>query len=119
MTDINQASCESCRACCKGQLVTLEAGDDPAAYEVDTLTGPRGVIHLLKHKPNGDCIYLGPDGCTIHGRHPIVCRAFDCVAFAEEWPRARRRAAGVDRRQDEVLKAGIKRLHARRQACRP
>lgn len=32
----------------------------------------------LKHRKNGDCIYLGRDGCTIRERRPHLCRIFDC-----------------------------------------
>lgn len=35
-------------------------------------------MHMLAHKANGECVYLGKKGCTIHDRAPIVCKAFDC-----------------------------------------
>lgn len=114
---VTRVNCEGCRACCKGQLVTLEAGENPADYAVDTITGPSGVIHVLKHQANGDCVYLGPDGCTIYGWHPVVCRAFDCVVFAAEWTRARRRRMNM-KGWDPVLKAGQARLRERQRAER-
>jgi hypothetical protein len=69
--------CGSCHACCH-QLVTLAAGEDPARYEVDTIAAPGGPIHLLRRTADGACIYLGAAGCTIWGRHPEICRHFDC-----------------------------------------
>ncbi len=34
----------------------------------------------LAQRENGDCVYLGTDGCTIYERRPSVCRGFDCRA---------------------------------------
>jgi Fe-S-cluster containining protein len=54
-------------------------GDLLADYEHEIVDLPgvgRGPI--LRRKPNGDCHYLGADGCTIHDRTPVVCRVFDC-----------------------------------------
>lgn len=111
---ITLVDCHGCQACCKKQLVTLEPPeDDPAAFDCDVIEGPAGTLYSLKHKANGDCIYLGPDGCTIHGRQPVICRTFDCVAFAAQWPRARRRKEKTVPGWDEVLKAGQHRLRER------
>ena len=35
-------------------------------------------VFLLATKENGECIYLGPSGCTIYDRRPLLCRSFDC-----------------------------------------
>lgn len=111
---LTSVDCGTCTACCKKMLILLEPGlDDPAAYDCDVMKGPRGLLYSVKHRANGDCIYLGPHGCTIHGHQPAVCRAFDCVAFVRDWPRARRRKEGK-RDNDEVLKAGLSRLAASR-----
>jgi len=37
---------------------------------------------MIAHLPNGDCVYLGDNGCTIHGRAPALCRAADCRSVA-------------------------------------
>lgn len=37
---------------------------------------------MIAHKPNGDCVYLAGNGCTIHGRAPALCRAADCRSLA-------------------------------------
>lgn len=76
--------CNNCKACCRGDAITLDPalGDDPNQY----LTEPApqraqaagGTSVMLAHKDSGDCVYLGPNGCTIHGRQPYKCRMFDC-----------------------------------------
>lgn len=74
--------CNGCTRCCSGNSIVMLLADEgdaveSYAHEIVNLPGVgRGPI--LKRKPNGDCIYLGANGCTIHGRAPIVCRVFDC-----------------------------------------
>ena len=81
----NAVPCGTCHHCCQKELIPIrpERGDDPAAYDTfeadDPTTGKRE--RYLSHRPNGDCVYLGADGCTIHGRQPAVCKAFDCRVF--------------------------------------
>lgn len=90
--------CGSCHHCCTHEWIFLkpEQGDVAALYDtvdiVNPSTGRPG--KALAHKPNGDCIYLGATGCTIHGRHPAVCRDFDCRRFflgVNQLPRSERR----------------------------
>ena len=88
--------------------MALTDGEDPGDYQCTRHNTPVGEVYLLDHKPNGDCVYLGETGCTIHGRHPLMCRAFDCVAFARHWPRARRRAVGL--KINDVFREGQERL---------
>jgi Fe-S-cluster containining protein len=108
--------CNGCRACCINDLILLdpEHGDDPAQYEtqdvVNPITGQKGLA--LTHKPNGECTYLGPDGCTIHERAPAICRKFDCRKMFLKFSRTERRRlikAGMADR--EKFDAGRKRLH--------
>jgi Fe-S-cluster containining protein len=70
--------CDGCTACCRdGMLVYIDPEDDPMA-EYETTMEPSGRAHL-KHRPNGDCLYLDRKrGCTIHDRRPLMCRAYDC-----------------------------------------
>lgn len=74
--------CNGCKACCKKELIVLkpERGDDHRTYDVQLIEDPFSgrMVHALKHQANGDCIYLGMHGCTIHGRAPAICREFDC-----------------------------------------
>ena len=38
----------------------------------------------LAQQNNGDCIYLGPDGCTNYANRPAICRKFDCRKFYQK-----------------------------------
>lgn len=85
MTDRRPVPCNGCTTCCQNELLFLhpEDGDNPAEYltqrVLHPLTGRPGLA--LKQKPNGDCMYLGISGCTIHDRAPAICREFDCRLF--------------------------------------
>jgi Fe-S-cluster containining protein len=35
-------------------------------------------VFLLAATEDGACVYLGPAGCTIYQRRPLLCRSFDC-----------------------------------------
>lgn len=50
-------------------------------YETESVNGRQ----VLAHKLNGDCVYLGPGGCSIYDRRPILCRAFDCRDWARKF----------------------------------
>lgn len=93
---MEHVACGTCRACCRNNLILLlpEDGDDLDLFtEKVGHTLPDGsTAWVLKHKPNGDCAYLGPDGCLVHGHHPAVCRAFDCIGFYRSRTRRQRRA---------------------------
>ncbi len=54
--------------------MVLDDKDDASQYETYSKDGK---VYLAK-KENDDCVYLGPNGCTIYERRPIVCRSFDC-----------------------------------------
>lgn len=77
--------CNGCTACCRNEVLFLhpEMGDLAADYLTmparNPITGKNGVA--LQQKPNGDCVYLGNAGCTIHGRAPAICKEFDCRRF--------------------------------------
>ena len=91
--------CAGCTHCCQNELLLLhpKMGDDAASYETKVVRHPftGEVARALKNKPNGDCWYLGETGCTIHGRHPAICREFDCrrmyLAFVE-MPKSERKS---------------------------
>jgi len=106
--------CGSCHLCCKSEVLALlpDEGDDVSSYDHDLIDIPNmGQIPVLKHKPNGDCVYLGEDGCTIHDRAPFICRIFDCRRWYQSHTRAERRkmiANSVATR--DVFDAGRERL---------
>jgi hypothetical protein len=96
-----EVPCATCRRCCQGNSIVMllpQDGDVVESYEHEIVELPgagRGPI-LTRH-PNGDCVYLGPAGCTIHDRAPKVCRVFDCrgayLAFMDHPRHERRRMA--------------------------
>lgn len=107
--------CDGCKLCCQGHhLVVLfpEHGDDITQYETEVIGTKDGEdIHRLKFKENGDCHYLGPDGCTIHDRAPSVCRYFDCrVVFLETDRETRRRMTKSGHESRDVYRAGRERV---------
>jgi len=68
-------------------------------------------IIQLQHKENGDCIYLGKEGCTIYDRRPQVCRKFDCRAmFLSQTREQRREWIKSGQMSREVYAAARKRL---------
>ena len=114
-------ACGSCVECCKRTAVILMPDDaallwaqaewHPVAHPFADL--PRTPV--LKHKPNGDCVFLGPEGCTVYGDRPKMCRVFSCVEYVkrigENMPRpARRRAIKTGDIDKAVWKAGQERL---------
>lgn len=110
---IVHVECGTCTACCRNQLVILTNQDDPGQYDVHSIETDSGTSYALKLKPNGECTYLGPGGCTIWGRQPYMCRQFSCIEFVRAWPKRRRRLEGAARGVDNkssVFKAGLKRL---------
>lgn len=104
--------CDGCKACCRNfSMVMLEAewGDDHTKYKTQQLPDGR---HILKFKINGDCIYLGADGCEIHDDRPAVCRKFDCrVEFLSTTPMHRAYEVASGYFSKAVFDAGEKRAH--------
>jgi len=87
-------ACGDCHLCCRNALVILlpEHGDDPSKYATQDVAGRKA----LKTRSDGSCWYLGPDGCTIHGSHPVICRTYDCAAHFRSMDRTTRRRAVKD-----------------------
>jgi Fe-S-cluster containining protein len=101
--------CGTCRHCCRNNFIKLvpEAGDPaPEVYgfenvhlRKDALTGDRA--WFLKERPipgskDTECVFLGPDGCTIYDKRPIACRVFDC---REVYKALKRRLKPVELKQ--------------------
>ena len=79
--------CQRCGQCCGGApgvvWVTPDEGEAIASYLGITVknfyeTYTRRVAKRisLTEKPNGDCVMMGPDGCTIYAVRPVQCRTF-------------------------------------------
>lgn len=111
----NAVPCNGCTLCCRNDLIVLhpDEGDDPSQYETVAITNPltgKGAL-ALNTKPNGECTYLGPNGCTIYERRPLICREFDCRRMYLRIPRAeRRKAVKIGFLSAGVLDAGRKRI---------
>ncbi len=118
---MNVVPCNGCTRCCHGDAVRLLPGDDASQYQTvphPSLPGER----MLAHQANGDCVYLGKDGCTIHDRSPRMCRQMDCRVIAQRvsWTQARKLDANgrlpmaIWRRGRDLLKAEMKKPPIRR-----
>ena len=105
--------CNGCTLCCHGDAVRILPHEDPARW----LTEPHEYVEgarMLAHQANGDCIYLGPTGCTQHHDKPQQCREMDCRRLAEKFTftQARKLSArrvlpiAVWNRGRELLKGG-------------
>ena len=113
MAERSTVTCNGCKACCHKQqvILSLENGDDPKKYLVEEArTGAGEKAWLLKHKSNGDCIYLGEIGCTIHDRAPWACRTFDCRRWFLGLPDALPELLQVDDHYGQIVKAAKERL---------
>lgn len=75
--------CNGCTLCCQGDAVRLLPQDDPTRYQTEFHPYVPGAL-MLAHKDDGDCIYLGPAGCTIHDTRPLMCREMDCRKIAAQ-----------------------------------
>jgi len=52
------------------------AGDDDPTWMQNAFR-PDGTRPILKRKPNGDCTFLGPQGCSLPAEvRPLICRIF-------------------------------------------
>lgn len=76
-----------CTACCRGDLIFIlpDQGDRASDYQTATIADhypdappELAAAVVLAQRENGECVYLGDDGCTIHDRAPAICRVFDC-----------------------------------------
>lgn len=78
-----EVPCNTCVECCRSKqaLILVPAqGDDVQSYQYSVAAHPDTgePVYLLATKENGECVYLGPSGCTIYERRPLLCRSFDC-----------------------------------------
>ena len=89
-----EVPCNGCTLCCHGDAIRLLPEDNERLY----LTVPHARMkgHLmLDHKTNGDCVYLGVSGCTIHDWKPRMCQAMDCRVIAQRITYTQARKTGI------------------------
>lgn len=106
--------CGDCRLCCRSDVIMLlpDEGDVVESYEHIVVDLPEGRGAILKKGADGNCIYLGPEGCTIHDRAPLICRVFDCRRWFLSKTRIERRAMVKSGLADaDIFEAGRKRAH--------
>lgn len=71
--------CETCvSTCCRTWTVGVTAEEAPTYGEAVTLTDRHGWLYVgeLKRRPDGACVFLGPDGCGVYERRPKACRDY-------------------------------------------
>jgi Fe-S-cluster containining protein len=112
---IKHVPCNSCTICCQGDAVRLENEDSPFEYKTEPHPFIPGAL-MLAHKPNGECIYLEKDGCSIHSHAPSLCRAADCRILALRYDYASARQLHAMNRLDiRVWDQGYKLLERTRE----
>ena len=93
----NVVPCNGCKLCCRMfTMLRPEKGDDVASYVTaqwyrDGIDKPP--VTILDRQDNGDCHYLGSEGCLIWDRAPFECRQFDCRAIFRNSDRQGRKLA--------------------------
>jgi len=73
--------CGGCTLCCHNDLVMILPHEDACRWETEPHPFMPGA-RVLAHKPNRDCVYLGPTGCTIQNDKPQICGEMDCRLLA-------------------------------------
>jgi hypothetical protein len=112
MTGRATVPCDGCTACCRHhELIALhpDKGDIPALYLTERVTNPLTgqTVLAIQRNADGSCVYVGPQGCTIHDRAPVICRRFDCGLFWASLPRhARKQLVAADGAHADVMAAG-------------
>ena len=76
-----QVPCDGCTLCCQGDAVRLEEEDLDGEYETEPHPSIQGAL-MLAHKPDGECVYLDKNRCSIHDHAPSLCRMADCRSLA-------------------------------------
>jgi len=105
--------CGDCRLCCRGDVIMLlpEQGDVVESYQHIVVDLPEGRGAIVAKGADGNCIYLGMNGCTIHERAPFICRIFDCRRwFLSRTRRERRMMVKAGVADAAIFEAGRKRL---------
>ena len=74
-----QAVCLRCRPaqCCRQLVVPLSEAERLSGYYRLEPGRGHGPAHLPRH-PDGSCIYLVDEMCSIYPRRPAACRDYDC-----------------------------------------
>lgn len=70
--------CGTCAACCWFEMVYVM--DHETGYDTESMVSPidGAVLRVLRHNPDGSCVYLKDGKCSIYELRPACCRGFDC-----------------------------------------
>ena len=80
--DAGPVPCGGCTACCYYEGIPVDAKRDRRRLpHLLTERDADGEL-VLQRRADGACIHLGERGCTVYEQRPVVCRSFDCRAFA-------------------------------------
>jgi lysine-N-methylase len=103
LTVLQNWDCHSCGDCCRSYAVPVTAAekariegqgwDKQPEYQNMALFTHRGSETHLAHRPDGSCVFLGPDNrCRIHAAHgaaakPLACRIYPflLVPAGDHW----------------------------------
>jgi len=104
--------CQRCRSCCRGEPGFVWV-DDAEVAALAAQLGRRerefraelcrsvGGRTSLRERSDGDCVLLGPEGCTAYPARPGQCRTFpfwpEHLRSAEAWAWLARRCPGLGR----------------------
>jgi hypothetical protein len=99
---IREIPCNGCTLCCQGDAVRLDKEDVSRGYQTEPHPFVQGAL-MLAHKPNGECVYLNKDGCSIHDHAPSLCRIADCRSLALRLSYAEARALHNMNRLDMMV----------------
>jgi uncharacterized protein len=77
-------ACLRCRRCCSDkriqinpyELARLARGRGERAADFRERWTLEGAGVVLRQTPDGACVFLGPEGCTVHADRPLVCRLY-------------------------------------------
>ena len=105
--------CGPCSACCRFAITPVSVEEQAREHyeaEVREVSGI-GKAWTLKRRPDGSCVYLVENRCSIWERAPWTCRDFDCRVTAARTPRPeRRRMAKASPVWREVFAAAATRI---------
>lgn len=86
--------CQRCGVCCNNKRIKPDPeersrlaafmGISTDRFGADCLESSTGELRLSS---NGDCLFLGPDGCRVHPARPLVCRLFPLGLIRDEYGR--------------------------------
>ena len=78
---VRKVPCNGCTLCCHKDAIRLLPEDTVSLYNTEPHPYIPGGV-MLAHKPNGECVYLRENGCSIHDTAPVLCRSADCRTIA-------------------------------------